>query len=106
MSTTLPIACSLTPAALETERDALLPGLVVHAVRRVPLPRGMRFVFAATAERLRQIAGVMRRERECCDFLDFRLDFALGVASLTLDVTGPAGTVEFLASLVGTVQAA
>ena len=51
----------------------------------------MRLRFSATAERMRQIDAVVRRERECCPFLEFRVGLALG-DSLTLDVTGPEGT--------------
>jgi hypothetical protein len=100
MLATLPIACTLTPAQLDTDREVLLPGLVAHAVERTPLPRGMRFRFTATAERLRQINSVVQRERACCAALDFRVGLALGDASLTLDVTGPAGTKTFLDTLL------
>jgi len=96
----LPIACTLSPAELGAQRDALLPGLAEHAVHRAALPNGVRLRFAATAERMRQIDSVVRAERACCPFLDFRIGLALGGSSLTLDVTGPAGTAELLAQLL------
>ena len=100
MSTTLPIACTLSPSELLAQREALLPGLAAHAVQQSALPRGMRFRFSATAERMRQIDAVVRRERECCPFLEFRVGLALGGSSLTLDVTGPEGTDRMLALLL------
>jgi hypothetical protein len=96
----LPIACTLSPADLFAQRDTLLPGLAAHAVAQSALPRGMRFRFPATAERMRQIDAVVRRERECCPFLEFRVGLALGGSSLTLDVTGPEGTDQMLALLL------
>jgi len=96
----LPIACTLSSAELGARRDALLPGLADHAVSRATVPNGVRLRFAATAERMRQIDAVVRRERECCPFLDFKIGLALGGSSLTLDVTGPDGTAEVLAHLL------
>ena len=101
MTTTLPIACTLTADQLRAQRETLLPGLADHAVQRTPLPDGLRLHFPATAERMRQIDTVVRRERECCPFLEFRVGLALGGSSLTLDVTGPDGTAGMLGLLVG-----
>ena len=99
MPTSLPIACSLSADQLDAQRASLLLGLADHAVQRSPLPSGMRFRFPATAERMRQIDDVVRHERECCPFLEFRVGLALGDA-LTLDVTGPEGTATLLAELL------
>jgi hypothetical protein len=96
----LSIACTLTPVQLAAERDTLLTGLADHAVQRTMLPSGIRLRFDATAERMRQIDTVVRRERECCPFLDFHVGLALGGTALTLDVTGPEGTDRMLAMLL------
>ena len=100
MPTTLPIACSLTDGQLAAQRESLLLGLADHAVQRTALPGGMRLHFPATAARMRQIDAVVRRERECCPFLDFRIGLGLGGSALTLDVTGPEGTAGLLAELL------
>ena len=98
MPTSLPIACSLSADRLDAQRESLLLGLADHAIQRSPLPSGMRLRFPATAERMRQIDDVVRHERECCPFLDFRASLAGN--SLTLDVTGPEGTASLLAQLL------
>jgi MerR family transcriptional regulator, copper efflux regulator len=98
MPTPLPIACSLSVDQLDAQRESLLLGLADHAVQRSPLPSGMRLRFPATAERMRQIDDVVRHERECCPFLEFRVGLAVG--TLTLDVTGPEGTANLLAELL------
>jgi hypothetical protein len=99
MTTNPPIACRLSAEQLAADREMLLPGLADHAVQRTPLSSGLRLRFPATAERMRQIDAVVRRERACCPFLEFRLGLALG-GSLTLDVTGPEGTAGLLAELL------
>ena len=105
MPTSLPIACSLSSAELHAQRETLLPGLAAHAVAQTALPHGMRFRFSATAERMRQIDAVVRRESACCPFLEFRVGLALGGSSLTLDVTGPEGTERVLELLLEPVAA-
>ena len=97
MPTSLPIACTLSVADLREQRDTILVGLADHAVQRTPLPTGVRLRFQSTAERMRQIDAVVRHERDCCPFLEFRVGLALGDRSLTLDVTGPDGTARLLA---------
>jgi hypothetical protein len=102
----LPIACTLSPAELFAQRETLLPGLAAHAVQHMALPNGVRLRFGATAERMRQIDTVVRRERACCPFLEFKVGLALGGSSLTLDVTGPEGTAQMLALLLDRQAAA
>lgn len=98
--------CTASPADLLLHRDEYLPGLIDHAVERTPVSHGMRYRFVATAERLRQIATVAEHERACCQSLEFRVGMGLGRASLTLDVTGPAGTERFLEQLLSVPIAA
>jgi hypothetical protein len=98
--TTRPIACTLSPAELRTQRDELLPGLVAGALQRVPLPHGIRLVFGATAKRLRQLYAVEQLEKRCCALLQFRIDLTPGGGALMLDVTGPEGTEALLESLL------
>jgi hypothetical protein len=92
--------CTYVPAEYRGQRQESLPGLIDHAVERSEVSHGMRFRFVATAERLRQIATVAEHERAYCESLEFRVGLGLGSASLTLDVTGPAGTERFLAQLL------
>jgi hypothetical protein len=106
MTPTPPISCTLSPAELRTQRDQLLPGLVASALQRVRLPEGIRLVFGATARGLRQLHAVSQLEQRCCSFLDFRIEVTPGGGALTLDVTGPAGTGEFLESLLDLPYAA
>ena len=98
----LPIMCTLPPAELAAHAMALLPGVVKRARARSEIEHGYRLEFAASSETLHAIVEMIDAERQCCRFLRFRLDVEAGERSITLDVTGPAGTPEFLTDLFGT----
>ena len=96
----LPIVCTLTPDALRQRREQLLPGLVRRAEAYERLATGLRLRYAASADVLGDIVKMIEAERECCRFLRFELSVAPDLGPITLEVTGPAGTTEFLSDLI------
>ena len=96
----LPVACSLTPEALQARRANLLPGLCRRADQTEPLPNGIRLRFSASTEALEAIAWTLEAERQCCRFLRFDLTIEPDAGAILLTLTGPAGTFEFLDALV------
>jgi uncharacterized protein DUF3303 len=92
----LPIACTLPPGQLAEKGDALLPGLFARARDHEELPDGVRLRFESKDGVLAQIAAVVEAEHRCCAFLRFALHVEPGNGPITLDVTGPQGTKEFL----------
>lgn len=96
----LPIVCTLSPNDLQQRQGALLPGLIARAEERTDLADGYRWRFAASAGLLAAIAAAIEAERCCCQFLRFNVTAEPGLGPVWLDVTGPAGTREFLEDLV------
>jgi hypothetical protein len=96
----LPIACTLTPEALRQRREELLPGLARRAEACDRLATGVRLRYAPSADVLTDIVKMIEAERQCCRFLRFELTVGPDLGPITLEVTGPAGTTEFLASLI------
>ena len=96
-----PIACTLNPATLKTRREGLLRSLVRQAEHREERTDGYRLRFAPSKETLTLIAGVISAERLCCRFLRFTLTVDPDEGPLYLNLTGPAGTREFVAALLG-----
>jgi hypothetical protein len=96
----LPIVCELTPAEMTARRAALLPGLLVRAEERTTLDHGFRWRFDVSSELLTAAAETINAERQCCRFLRFVLTVEPGGGSMWLEITGPQGTPEFLASLL------
>ena len=96
----LPIACTLTPAELQSRGAQLLPGLVARAIGRAPVTNGFRWAFARTDGLLAEVTQVIDAERRCCPFLRFVVATEPDGSSISLEVAGPPGTVQFLDQLV------
>jgi hypothetical protein len=97
--TDLPIVCTLDPATLKTRRDGLLHELVRRAEHREARTDGYRLRFAPSPEALTLIGRTINAERLCCRFLRFTLTVEPDEGPILLDLTGPAGTREFLSAL-------
>lgn len=96
----MPIACSLSADDLQRCASELLPGLAHRARSITATPTGARLTFDVVDGLLAGIAHVLDRERGCCPFLAFVLEVPAGADEMTLVISGPDGTVEFLRSIV------
>ncbi len=94
------IACTLTSAELQSRGAELLPRLVARAVGRVPVTDGFRWAFTPTEGLLAELARVIDAERQCCRFLRFTVAAEPDGGPISLEVTGPPGTAQFLEQLV------
>jgi hypothetical protein len=95
----LPVACTLSPAALKARKANLLNALLRRADERRELPNGFSLTFAAEGDILSEIARTVDAERQCCRFLRFAVAVEPDDGPITLDLTGPAGAREFLSAM-------
>ena len=95
----LPVVCTLQPGELNARAMELLPGLVRRARAVTEIDGGYRLEFSATSDVLRAITDTIDAERQCCRFLRFQLVVEPDERAIVLDVTGPAGTKDFLDGL-------
>lgn len=95
----LPVACTLSPAAFRARKENLLSTLLRRAEERRELSDGYRLRFAAKSDMLSAIARTVDAERQCCRFLRFTVTVEPDDGPIALDLTGPAGTREFLAAM-------
>jgi hypothetical protein len=95
---TLPIVCTLTPETLAARKEELLPGLAQRALSREQVGDGIRITFPA--DMLREIAGMIDSERQCCRFFRFELVVPPDGADVALTVSGPPGTRAFFDDLL------
>jgi hypothetical protein len=96
----LPVACSLPNGVLQARAKELLPGLARRAMSVDNVEGGVQLRFEASTEMLQAIVQVIDTERQCCRFLRFDLSVEAGGAPMSLTVTGPPGTRDFLADLL------
>jgi len=100
--TDLPIACTLSPQALKARRENLLDALLQRSTERIELPDGFRLSFTADSQILADVARTVDAERQCCRFLSFTIIIRPDGGPITVDLTGPPGTREFLSALCST----
>lgn len=98
--TEIPIACTLSPDALRARREGLLADLLRRAEHQEFLDEGLRVRFAADDETFATIAKVVDAERRCCRFLQFVITVAPDGGAISLELSGPPGTRDFIAGLL------
>jgi hypothetical protein len=92
----LPVACALTDSDLAERQAELRSGVLAAAEVVESLREGLRWRFASSPGLLSRLATMIEGERECCRFLRFRLEAEPDRAGVTLEVTGPDGSEDFL----------
>jgi hypothetical protein len=95
MPTQLPIACSLDARELATRQNELRSSVFAEAQSVERLPNGYRWCFRGS-DLLARLGALIDAERRCCQFLQFAVVAEPGLGVVTVDVTGPEGTAEFL----------
>ena len=96
-----PVACALTAAELRARRHEVLELLRGHGRDRRPLPNGYRLGFEPSDDLMVSLAALIETERACCPFLSFQLIVEPDHGPVSLELTGPAGTREFLEAELG-----
>jgi hypothetical protein len=94
----LPIACNLTGAELQERRRTVLEKLRGAVVEVEELADGFAYSFSAEGNRFPELAAMIELERQCCPFLQFRVTVAASNGPISLEITGPEGTKDFLSS--------
>lgn len=98
--TDLPIACSLDGPALGRRLSELRASVLAEAESVERLPDGYRWRFRHTPTLFARLGPIVDGERHCCRFLRFTIAADQDRGSVTMEVTGPAGTADFLDSWI------
>ena len=96
----MPIACTLSPDALQTRRDGLLADVFQRAEHHELTEDGLRVRFSPGADIVATLARVVDAERQCCPFLRFVITVEPDGGPVLLELSGPAGTRDFIAGLL------
>ena len=96
----LPVACSLETAQVAEREATLLAQFRSGVLETEELQDGYALRIPGDASWIRLVGELIVAERECCPFLAFELAAEPRKGPIILRVTGPAGTKEFLRTIL------
>jgi hypothetical protein len=99
MSEDFRIACCLSDAELRKRVATLLARLESAVIATEELPDGYVFRMPGDKKWMGVVWEAIVAERECCPFLTFALTAQSHMGPLSVRVTGPAGTKDFLKTI-------
>jgi hypothetical protein len=100
-----PIACSLTTVEWSDREATLLAQFRSAVIETEELQEGYAFRLPGDGEWIRLIAKLIVAERECCPVLAFEVIALPNMGPVIVRVIGPAGTKEFLRTVLCTPEA-
>jgi hypothetical protein len=95
-----PIACSLTTVELRDREATLLAQFRSAVIATEELQEGYAFRLPGDGECIGRVAELIVAERECCPFLAFEVAALPNMGPVIVRVIGPAGTKEFLRTVL------
>ena len=101
MEKSIPVACCLSDAELRERRETVLHRIGAQVLEMSERENGYAFRFPLSETMLTDLAHLIHLEHQCCPFLRFVMIVEPGSASVVLELTGPAGTKEFLTDFLG-----
>lgn len=96
MSDDIRVACDLTDAELRKREATLLAHFKSALIATQELPDGYVFRVPGDKKCMAVVWELIVAERECCPFLTFELTAQPNMGPVSVRVTGPVGTKDFL----------
>jgi hypothetical protein len=96
----IPVACSLSDLELREREATLLAQFRSAVIETEELPDGYAFRVPGDGKWIAIIAKMIVAERECCPFLTFEFVAQPSMGPVIVRVTGPAGTKDFLKTVL------
>jgi hypothetical protein len=96
----LPIVCTLTEAELRERRRTVLDSIRDTAISVGENDDGYSFRFIPTPDALAKLSNLVELERQCCQFLTFKI-IVKPQQPILLEVTGPPGSKAVIADFFG-----
>lgn len=97
----LTLACDLTVFSADehASHGAALAAIRDATLERLELPNGYRYRLTDDDTIISTVAGFIARERRCCPFFTFALEVEAPPGGTWLQLTGPEGAKEIIASV-------
>jgi hypothetical protein len=100
MADEVPVACCLSKEELRNREATLLAQFKAALIESEELNDGYMFRVLGDKKSIAVVADLIVAERECCPFLKFEVSLEPGMGPVSVRMTGPAGTKEFLKSIL------
>ena len=100
MADEIPVVCCLSDEEMRNREATLLAQFKSALVTTEEVSDGYLFRIPGDKKWIALAAELIVAERECCPFLSFELAGAPGMGPVTLRMTGPPGTKEFIKSFL------
>jgi hypothetical protein len=95
----IPVACCLSDEELRNREATLLAQFKAGLIGSEELHDGYVFRVPGDKKWIALVSELIVAERECCPFLKFELSMEPGMGPVSVRMTGPDGTKEFLRSI-------
>jgi hypothetical protein len=96
----MPVACCLTSAELREREETILAQFRSAVIDTEELLNGYAFRVSGDRKSVALTAEMIVAERECCPFLTFEFVAQPSMGPVIVRVTGPAGTKDFLKTVL------
>ena len=100
MTDEIPVVCCLSDEEMRNREANLLAQFKSVLVTTEEVSDGYLFRIPSDQKWIALAAELIVAERECCPFLRFELAADPGMGPVTLRITGPSGTKEFIRSFL------
>lgn len=100
MADEIPVVCCLSDEEMRNREATLLAQFRSALVTTEEVSDGYLFRIPSDKKSIALAAELIVAERECCPFLRFELAAEAGMGPVTLRMTGPSGTKEFMKSFL------
>ena len=95
----LPVACSLMDSELQERRRNVLQRVISMVSEVKEVDHGFIYRFPSDGALISELANLVELEHQCCPFLKFTITVEPGDGPVWLEMSGPQGTKEFLATI-------
>lgn len=98
---TVSVTCKLTTPELQEQKKTVIAEVKKLVVERVEITNGVRYSFSDSDSTIDLLTNFIKTERLCCSFFEFNLIVGQSEGLITLELSGPEGTKDFIESEIG-----
>jgi hypothetical protein len=90
--------CKLTSPELRKRKATVLASLKNKVVEKKELENGFAYKFTHTDNTVAELNSFVKDEKECCEFLNFKILTSVNKKNVWLEISGADGVKKFLTS--------